>query len=271
MKQSKSKSKSRMDGSADAFINQRLTLGRVAFPLADLVKETGLSVTAARNQLLRLENRVTRVSPRQQFFLIVSPEHHAVGAPPVAWWLHDYFQWLGDPYYLALQSAASLLGSNPQALQVTQVMTKIPRRALEIGRIRVQFFVKRTVEQTPTQPLANAYAPLLVSTPEATTFDLVQYAARIGGIGRAAETIAPLLPLMRPAELRRVLKIEDEPATAQRLGFVLETLKATNLAKVVQDWLPSDLVLVPLVPGLRGDAPEIKRWRILNNAVEFER
>jgi hypothetical protein len=31
--------------------------------------------------------------------------------------------------------------------------------------------------------------------------------------GRAVETIAPLLPLMRAAELRRVLKIEDEAAT----------------------------------------------------------
>ncbi|MEI8064758.1 MAG: hypothetical protein WCH84_11925, partial [Verrucomicrobiota bacterium] len=111
MKQSKPRS--RLRGAASAFIEQRLALGRVAFPLADLVKETRLSVTAARNQLLRLENRVTRVSPRQQFFLIVSPEHRAVGAPPVAWWLHDYFQWLGQPYYLALQSAASSFGSNP--------------------------------------------------------------------------------------------------------------------------------------------------------------
>ena len=240
------RSKSRLDGAADAFTNHRLALGRVAFPLADLVNETGLSVIAARNQLLRLGNRVTRVSPRHQFFLIVSPDHRAVGAPPVAWWLHDYFQWLGEPYYLALQSAASSLGSNPQALQVTQVMTGIPRRSLEIGRIRVQFYVKRTLEQTPIQPLANAFAPLQVSTPEATSYDLIRYAARIGGIGRAAETIAPLLPLMRPAELRRVLRIEDEPATAQRLGFVLENLKATNLAKVVQDWLPADLVLARL-------------------------
>ena len=259
-----------MVGSADAFLDQRLALGRVAFPLADLVKATGLSVTAARNQLLRLKNRVTRVSPRHQFFLIVSPEHSAVGAPPVAWWLHDYFQWLGEPYYLALQSAASSLGSNPQALQVTQVMTKISRRAVEVGRIRIQFFVKRTLEQTPTQPLANAFAPLQVSTPEATAFDLIRYAARIGGIGRVAETIAPLLPLMRPAELRRVLKIEDEPTTAQRLGFVLEKLRATDLAKVVKNWLPLNLIVVPLVPGARRDAPEIKRWKILNNAVEFE-
>ncbi|HEV2329745.1 MAG TPA: type IV toxin-antitoxin system AbiEi family antitoxin [Verrucomicrobiae bacterium] len=269
MKQSKSKS--RMVGAADAFLDQRLALGRVAFPLADLVKATGLSVTAARNQLLRLKNRVTRVSPRHQFFLIVSPEHSAVGAPPVAWWLHDYFQWLGEPYYLALQSAAGSLGSNPQALQVTQVMTRISRRAVEVGRIRIQFFVKRTVEQTPAQPLANAFAPLQVSTPEATAFDLIRYAARIGGIGRAVETIAPLLPLMRPAELRRVLKIEDEPATARRLGFVLEKLRATDLARVVENWLPAYLAFVPLVPGVPGAAPEIKRWRILNNAGEFER
>jgi len=269
MKQSQSKS--RMDKVADVFIDQRLASGRTAFPLADLVQATGLSVTAARNQLLRLKDRVTRVSPRHRFFLIVSPEHRAVGAPPVAWWLHDYFQWLGAPYYLALQSAASSLGSNPQALQVTQVMTKQPRRPVEIGRIRIQFFVKRTVEQTPTQPLANAYAPLKVSTPEATAFDLVQYATRIGGIGRVAETIVQLLPLMRPTELRRVLKIENEPATAQRLGFVLEKLRAVDLAKVVQNWLPSNLKFVPLVPGLPGAAAESKRWRILNNAVEFER
>ncbi|HUI08522.1 MAG TPA: type IV toxin-antitoxin system AbiEi family antitoxin [Verrucomicrobiae bacterium] len=266
-----SKSKSRMDGSAATFVDQRLTSGRVAFPLADLVKETGLSVTAARKQLLRLGNRVTRVSPRQQFFLIVSPEHRAVGAPPVAWWLQDYFEWLGQPYYLALQSAASSFGSNPQALQVTQVMTKTPRRTVETGRIRIQFFVKHTMEQTPTQPLANAYAPMQVSTPEATSYDLIRYAARIGGIGRAAETIGPLLPLIRTAELRRVLEIEDGPATAQRLGFVLEKLRATKLAQVVQDWLPSGLIFVPLVPGLRGDAPEIKRWKIINNALEFGR
>jgi len=268
---SQTPSKPRLDRAADKFIEQRLALGRVAFPLAELLKATGLSATAARNQLLRLKNKVRRVSPRQPFFLIISPEHRAVGAPPVVWWLHDYFQWLGEPYYLALQSAASSLGSNPQALQVTQVMTRFPRRPLEINRIRIQFFVKRTVEQTPTQPLANAYAPLQVSTPEATTFDLVQYATRIGGMGRAAETIAPLLPLMHPRELRQVLKIEDAPATAQRLGFVLEKMKATGLAKVVENWLPSDLLYVPLVPGGRGDAPEIPRWRILNNAGEFER
>ena len=114
-----------------------------------------------------------------------------MGAPPAIWWLQDYFNWLGRPYYLALQSAASEFGSNPQALQVTQVMTDRPFRAIKVGRVQVRFFVKSNIKQTPTQQLPQAPAPLCISTPEATVFDLVQYATRIGGIDRAAETIAP--------------------------------------------------------------------------------
>ena len=99
----------RLSGAAARFIDARLAVGRVAFPLADLAKETGLSITAARNQLLRLRDRVVRPAQKHQFFLIVGPEHRSVGAPPVTWWLDDYFKWLGHPYYLALQSAASTL------------------------------------------------------------------------------------------------------------------------------------------------------------------
>ena len=230
MKQSQSKS--RMVGSADAFLDQRLALGRVAFPLADLVKATGLSVTAARNQLLRLKNRVTRVSPRHQFFLIVSPEHSAVGAPPVAWWLHDYFQWLGEPYYLALQSAASSLGSNPQALQVTQVMTKISRRAVEVGRIRIQFVKLYLGADANTAVGECFFAPLQVSTPEATAFDLIRYAARIGGISRAAGNHrSRCCRSCARLNCTELLEIEDEPATAQRLGFVLENLARNGLSQ----------------------------------------
>jgi hypothetical protein len=106
--------------------------------------------------------------------LIVAPEHRAMGAPPAIWWLNDYFNWLGRPYYLALQSAASSFGSNPQALQVTQVMTDRPCRPVKVGRIQVRFFVKRGIGRTPTQQLAQASAPLCISTPEATSFDLIR-------------------------------------------------------------------------------------------------
>jgi len=258
---------------AQAFVDTKTAAGRAAFPLSELVNDTGLSITAARHRLLRLGGRVVRPTRKHQFFLIVAPEHRVVGAPPVTWWIEDYFQWLGRPYYLALQSAASTYGSTPQALQVTQVMTDEPRREIVVGRLRIQFFVKRSLDRTPTQPLANAYAPLRVSTPEATAFDLIRYASRIGGIGRAVETLVRLLPLLRGPEMKRVLDAENETSTAQRLGYLVERKGNPKLAEVIHHWLPSRLPLIPLVPTKvkPRNAVVSEKWRLLNNAGESER
>jgi hypothetical protein len=159
-------------GAAEALCEARLAMGRVTLALSELAAETGLSAIAAKRQLSRLGEKVVRVSPRQPFFLIVAPEHRVMGAPPASWWLEDYFAWLGRPYYLALQSAASEFGASPQAVQVTQVMTDRPIRPIAVGRIRVTFFVKREIECTATLLAAGAAAPLRVSTPEATAYDL---------------------------------------------------------------------------------------------------
>jgi len=258
----------RLDGAAARFINDQLGSGRAAFPLSALVQETGLSVIAAKNQLLRLGEQVTRVTRVHQFFLIVAPEHRAIGAPPPAWWLDDYFEWLGHPYYLGLQSAAETYGFAPQALQVTQVVTDTPRREIQVGRIRVRFFVKGAVTRTPTQPLGKAFAPLRVSTPAATAFDLIRYAARLGGIERAVETLAPLIALVRLPDLKAVLKAEAEVATAQRLGYLLENEGQTELANAVQEWLPARLDVVPLSLSQPGSATGdlVQRWRIRRNA-----
>lgn len=122
------------------------------------------------------------------------------------------------------------------------------------------------------QQLSQAAAPLSISTLEATAFDLVRYAGKIGGIERAAETIAPLLPSLRANELKRVLKAEGEFAGAQRLGFVIEALGANNLAQAIHDWLPNKLVVVPLSPlkGERKDIPIVERWQVLNNSSELK-
>lgn len=262
----------RQIGMAEKFIDRRLALGRVTFFLDELTMDSGLSTIAAKYQLHRLHGKVVRVSPRQPFFLIISPEHRTIGAPPAIWWLQDYFAWLGRPYYLALQSAAGEFGSNPQALQVTQVMTNRPCRDIKVGRIQIRFFVKRNIRQTPTQQLPQAPAPLCISTPEATTFDLVRYAARIGGIGGAAETIKPLLPKLRVGELRRVLNAENTLPTAQRLGLIFEAIGARKLADAVHNWLPDKLITVPLSPTKSepSNFQIIERWRVFNNSNELK-
>lgn len=263
--------KHRLIGAAEGFIDGLTGLGKVALSLEDLTGESGLSAIAAKCQLLRLRGKVVRVSPRQPFFLIVGPEHRGMGAPPATWWLQDYFKWLGRPYYLALQSAASVYGSNPQALQTTQVITDQPRRPIKVGRVQMRFFVKRGIGRTPTQALAQAAAPLCVSTPEATAFDLVRYAESIGGIERAAETIRPLVRLLSVRKLNRVLVAEDETAVAQRLGFVFEAIGSSKLAQVVFDWLPARPPVVPLssVKGEHQSLPLVERWRVLNSSTEL--
>jgi hypothetical protein len=259
-------------GAAEKFIDKRLALGRVTFSLDEIIRDSGLSPIAAKNQLQRLHGKVTRVSPRQSFFLIISPEHRTMGAPPAIWWLQDYFSWLDRPYYLALQSAAGEFGSNPQALQVTQVITDRPCRDIKVGRIQVRFFVKRNIRQTPTQELPQAPAPLCISTPEATTFDLVRYATRLGGIGRVAETIKPLLPKLRVGELRGLLNVENTLPAAQRLGFILEAMGARKLADAVFNWLPNKLITVPLSPAKceHSNFEINERWKVLNNSNELK-
>jgi hypothetical protein len=264
------KKKDRRVGAASTYVEARLAAGQAAFALADLLRETGLSRIAAMRQLGRLGVGVVRVSRLQPFFLIVPPEHRIRGGPPTEWWLGDYFRSLGQPYYLALMSAASAHGSNPQALQMTQVMTDSPRRALAVGELRVHFFVKRRIGRTPVQEMANAYAPSWVSTPAATAFDLIRYADRIGGIGRAVETLQPLLPKISPVGLWQALEAEEEVATAQRLGYVFEKLAQPKLAAVVDEWLPRRrLIALAGNIGQPGDWPQSARWRVQDDTGEF--
>lgn len=257
-----------MKSASEKYIEGKLAVGMVSFSMTDLKKSTGLSEIAARNQLQRLGDSVIRVTPRQAFLLIVTPEHRAFGAPPVELWLDDYFTWLGRPYYLALQSAAAVHGSSQQAIQETQVMTDVPMRNILFSRIRLNFHSKSNISKSLTQQVPNAAAPLMVSTPETTAFDLVRYAGSIGGIERAAETIRPMIPLMRVRQLREILAAENELASAQRLGHIFTWAGADNLAKAVADWLPLYKKNVPMALGVKvdRDMPVDKTYGVILNA-----
>lgn len=258
-----------MQGAAKQFIDSKLAIGIVSFSMADLTMSTGLSEIAAKNQLLRLGELVVRVTPRQPYFLIVTPEHRIVGAPPVDLWLNDYFAWLGRPYYLALQTAAATHGSSPQAIQETQVMTDSPMRNIIFSKLRLNFFTKINLSKARIQQILYAPAPIMVSTPETTALDLVRYAGSIGGIERAAETIQPMLSKMQTKKLREILDAENELASAQRLGYICHHAGAKKLANVIADWLPSYKKNVPLALGVKADRdmPVDKTYGVILNAL----
>jgi hypothetical protein len=268
MKQSKNPVVKSRRGSAEAFVDECVAAGRYGFSVADVVRATGLSDRNAKNQLRRLRGRTSKVARWQPFFLINGPAGKAPGAASFDRWLDDYFTWLGRPYYVGLQSAAAIHGSQPQALLTIQIVTDTPRRDAQVGRQKLRFFVKSDCAVSAVQQAPRAFAPMKVSTPETTAFDLVRYAPRLGGIGRTAETLAPMLHLLQPARLKIVLAAEDEISTMQRLGFLLEAMGRAKLAAAVETCLPSHCACIPLAVGATcpAGAPRHQRWHVVENA-----
>jgi hypothetical protein len=255
---------------AQRFVEACQIRGKITFTLAELQKATGLSFIAARDQVKRLGQQVARVSPRQDFFLIVSPEQFPMGAPPAFWWLDSYFQLIEQPYYVGLLTAAVEYGSSHQAVQVTQVLTNRPLRELKVGRVRVQFFVRSTTGTAPALYLPGAYAPLKISTPEVTALDLIRYAYRIGGASRVVQVLRDLLPKFSKKRLQTALAAELETSNIQRLGFILEELGRPDLCELVRAKLPSKVNWVLLEHHNEQDggisARKSNPWSVIVNA-----
>lgn len=250
-------------GAAEKYVDECIASGKYGFSADEVTRESGLCERSAKDQLRRLGKRVTRVTRWQSFF-VIKGEGDAVRYDR---WLDDYFAWLGHPYYVGLYSAAAIHGSQPQALQTVQIVTDAPRREVHLGRQWLRFFVKSRCSMAQVQDAPGAFAPMKVSTPETTVFDLVRYAPRIGGIARVAETIRPLLNLLTPPSLKRMLEIENEVATMQRLGFLFEKMERRSLASSVEKWLPDRPVWVALASGAKREAsaPRNERWRVVEN------
>jgi hypothetical protein len=72
--------------------------------------------------------------------------------------------------------------------------------------------------------------------------------------------------LFKAGGLRAALNAEDEPALAQRLGFMLEDVGHGNLASIVRCWLPSYVPWTLLEPGTSLETGErIQRWKLIKN------
>ncbi|GGC99436.1 hypothetical protein GCM10011396_53670 [Undibacterium terreum] len=153
---------------------------------------------------------------------------------------------------------------------MVQVITDKPRREISVGRIRIQFFVKKNITTAQQTRLPNAFAPLNVSTPETTALDLLRYAHRIGGLGRATQAIQGMLSKFTKAGLRIALDNEKEDSTVQRLGYVLETLEQHKFYPLVDRRLPREVKRIPLELHKQDEPtqtiPFSNRWSVFINA-----
>ncbi len=239
------KPSTRTQGVTSRLLDEIQGRGRLVTSLNELVAMSGLTPLAVRRQLEHLVDRITRLPSRPSCFLIIPPEHRLRGAPPIVNWLGDYCQLSQQPYYVGLLSAAAMHGSAQQAVQITQVITTTPTRALDLGNVHIEFHVKQRLDDTPLTQIKGLAAPLAVSSPEATALDLMSFQQSVGGVARAVNVVAGLLPAMTADGWRRALHLENV-AVKQRMGYVLEVLGAKKYAKLVEASLPAKLRQVRL-------------------------
>jgi len=256
-----------------AYVEDLQASGRYTFTKEAAVRKLGVSALAFRRAAARLVEKRRLGMPRRGFYVVVPVEYRVAGAPPAVWFIDAFMKHLGERYYVGVLSAAALHGAGHQQAQELQVVVGTPLRPVTVGRARVAFLRKRRLDRTPTTKAKTDTGTAIVSTPEATVFDLLHYADRAGGLSNAATVISELGEVLDPRKLLRAAKADVELACVQRAGFLLDLVGRQELADPLARWLRAQSPrLVALRPGKAGRrAPIDRRWMMrVNEKVEAE-
>lgn len=249
------------------FVADLTTRGRYSFTSADVKAALGGTHKAALHAVGRLAQQGLIASPAQGFYVIVPPEYRSLGCLPADQFIPDLMAHLDLRYYVSLLSAAQYFGAAHQRPQAFQVFLERNRRPIECGLVRVAFNARHRLAEVPVQTFNTLRGTLLVSSPEATAFDLIGYADRVGGLGQVATILSELADRLDAEKLAAVAPTAPV-AWAQRLGYLLDRLdfseKAFALKTYVRAHAKQSTALAPQSP--RGTAPRDPSWKLYVNA-----
>ena len=252
---------------AHDYIADLAATGRYSFTSHDAREALGVSADATRLALGRLARKKRIASPARGFHVILPPEYRSLGCLPAEQFIPNLMRWLNQPYYAGLLSAAQFHGAAHHRPQEFQVMLTRPRRPIRCGRVRVAFIGRTRLSEVAVQNLNTPRGTLQVSTPEATAVDLVGFHRRAGGMDQVATLLTELAELMDPHKLLAAAEIA--PITwAQRLGYLLESVDAGNLAAPLKDYVRSNARRTALLlPGFTDkDSHRADAWKLRINA-----
>ncbi|MFH1263148.1 MAG: type IV toxin-antitoxin system AbiEi family antitoxin [Pseudomonadota bacterium] len=254
--------------SLSAFVTDLQARGRYTFTLKDIQNLKGRNGLSNKIALQRLKQQGRIVSPRRGFFVIVPVEYRSTGSPPITWFVDDLMRYLGQPYYVALLSAAAHHGAGHQQPMVFKVMTDRPIKPSKKGRMRIEFHGSGQIRKIPCVEVQTETGKMSISTPEATAFDLVRYAAVSGGIGHVATVLSELGEVIDAQRLGKLCSLYALPEV-QRLGFILERIGRKNLSDVLGKWFSRQRKReTPLVvEKSRGRAKADSRWKVVPNEI----
>jgi predicted transcriptional regulator of viral defense system len=240
--------------------------GQYYFSTHEVVRATGLSMTAVRAALRRLKGKRIIADPCQGFHVILSPEYRRLGCLPASHFIPQLMDRLGLKYYAALLTAVRYHLNRHQNPQVFQVMTERNRPAITCDRVRVEFAARANMAQIPTVGFKSRRGEIRVSTLEATAFDLVGYARLAGGLDHVAKVLADSAERME-AEALPLVASRSPLTWAQRLGYLLSLADTFHLPEPLAEYVRQrSPATTPLDPGQPiAWAPRDRCWRLIVN------
>jgi predicted transcriptional regulator of viral defense system len=249
----------------EKWVDDRQAGGRYTFLRREAVEESGLSPEAVKKALQRMTGRGRLAKAKDYFYVIVPLEYAAAGVPPASWFIHDLMTAMEVSYYVGLLSAAAQHGASHQSPQEFQVLTDRYVRAIIVGRAKLRFFTSKFVTDAATTDIKTPTGAMRVSTTETTAVDLVRFCKAAGQLDNVATVIAELASSLDPKRLLTAVKLVEDMPNAQRLGYILDKVRAPRASALLRDWIERHTPnSVPLRTGRRaqGDT-EDRRWHVL--------
>ncbi|MBI4040956.1 MAG: type IV toxin-antitoxin system AbiEi family antitoxin [Deltaproteobacteria bacterium] len=242
--------------------------GRYFFTTKDAVLALKKSTVAVRASVRRFKSKGFIVSPVRGFHIIIPPEYQSLGCLPPEQFIPDLMNFLKQPYYVGLLTAAQFHGASHQKPQEFQVVVPKNRKKIKCGSVLIHFIARQFVKDIPKLDIKTPRGFVAISSPEATALDLVSYPQYVGGLNNVVTILYELLEKMDAQKMILATQFVSELSSLQRLGFLFDSiLKKKKFALPLFNVIKKRVkAFVPLVPSAskKGAKPNDK-WKILIN------
>lgn len=251
--------------------------GKRSFTKQEALKDLGISSDSFNHRILRLKKSGDLITPAKNFYVIVPPEHKALGSIPADELVALLMKYKKLNYYACLLTAAQYHGASHQRAMVFQVMTSKQLQPLKFGSVKIDFVYKKSLKDLPVQDFKTAYEMIKVSSPELTAMDLLQYPERSLGLSNIATIFYELIEAINPVKLMELIKSSGEISWVQRMGYILEQIdtwddkaakrKAQVIKKLESYVKKHNPSYITLYSSIHGNAcPRNSKWRIIENS-----
>lgn len=254
------------------YIEKLVAKGRCTFTINEAQKELGKSRAAIALSIEHLRKQKKVASPARGFYTIVMPEYRIYECLPAEYFIPYLMEYWQIQYYACLVTAASYLGASHQQPQIFQVMIEQYRKPIVCGKVKVEFIANKYLELYPTQKFTTQRSELIISTPETTAMDIVNYPKQCGGLNRIATLLDELQESIRTKELLGLLNVAPHLCWKQRLGYILDKLGAEELAQIILQHLQQikRVDYISLDPSHKIQPksiyPKNEKWKIIENS-----